>query len=82
MPQSLGPTARRAIAEAAELYELDPDELMERDKRRELVQARLHVMIRLREQGWSLTRIARVFGQDHTSVLYHLRKAQKETDNG
>jgi chromosomal replication initiation ATPase DnaA len=34
-------------------------------------------MVSLREQGWTLPRIARAFQVDHTTVLYHCRQAAK-----
>ena len=84
MPRSrpLGPTALRAVQEAAAKYDLAWEDLLVPLKRRELVLARRAAMVALREQGWTQPRIARVFGVDHTTVLYHLRQAQKETDNG
>ena len=80
MKQSIGPTARAALQRAAEQYEITVEDMLAFGRRQECVLARQRAMVDLREQGWTTTRIARVFGFNHSSVVYHLRKA-KETDN-
>lgn len=79
MKRSIGPTARAALQKAAEQYEITVDDMLAHGRKKECVLARRMTMVDLREQGWTTTRIARVFDFDHTSVVYHLRKAEEET---
>ena len=80
MPRSKispGPTLLAAVQAAADKYELTVEGVLEPGKSRECVQARRMAMVSLREQGWTLPRIARAFRVDHTTVLYHCRQAAK-----
>lgn len=79
MKQSVGPTARAALQRAAEQYEITVEDMLAHGRKKECVLARRMTMVDLREQGWTTTRIARVFGFDHASVVYHLQKAKEET---
>lgn len=79
MKRSIGPTAKAALQRAAEQYEITVDEMLAYGRKQECVLARRQVMVDLREQGWTTTRIARVFNFDHTSVVYNLKKAKEET---
>lgn len=78
MTPSVGPTAKALLDEAAQAEELTVAEILKKTKRPECVRARRYVMVQLRERGWSLTRIARVFGFDHTTVIHNLAKAREE----
>lgn len=80
MPRSKispGPTVLAAVQAAAEKYELTVEDVMTPGKARECVHARRMAMVSLREQGWTYPRIARSFGVDHTTVLYHCRQAER-----
>ena len=70
---SIGPTVRAAAERAAAENEISIEEVFEKTKRPECVRARRMVMFELRDAGWSLSRIGRVFDYDHTTILYHTR---------
>lgn len=50
------------------------DDVVGRDKKTANVIARAAVCDDLRQQGWTLQRIARLIGRDHTTVMNALRK--------
>jgi chromosomal replication initiation ATPase DnaA len=66
-----------AVQAAADRYELTVEDVLTPGKWHECVRARRMAMVSLREQGWTLPRIARAFRVDHTTVLYHCKQAAK-----
>ena len=55
-------------------YGLDISQLLERNRKREIVTARMICICALRYQhGWTLVRIANYFNQHHTSVISALK---------
>lgn len=74
----LGPKARAAVLEAAEYFELKPDDILSRSRRREYVRARQRVCETLRRHGWTFRQIAAMFGLHYTSVMYLTNREFRE----
>lgn len=72
--RGLGPTARAAINAAAEAYELTVEDVLSRKRAQEYVLARRMAMGILHGHGWTLSRIGRIWGMDHTTVRYALQQ--------
>ncbi len=49
-----------------------------KSRKRPVVAARRAVIVALRERGLSLPEIGALIGRDHTSVLHHLRVAERD----
>jgi hypothetical protein len=64
------------LVEVAAESGVSVDELLGRSRQKYVVWARQRAMLRLRKGGWSLPAIGRVFGRDHTTVLYGVRKME------
>ena len=60
--------AAAIIAEVAELHGLTPDQVRAHRRFDEYVEARREVYLRLRNGGWSLSRIGRLFGLHPSTV--------------
>lgn len=68
---------REACAEGGITYE----RLMSRDRLPEVIRVRHRLFYEFREMGMSYPEIGRLFGRDHTTVLYGV-KMEKERRNG
>lgn len=62
------------ISQVAAFHGMSPDLVTLRTRQREIVYCRNEAFAHLRQLGWSLPRIAKSFGMDHTSVLHGVRK--------
>jgi chromosomal replication initiation ATPase DnaA len=67
------PRIRRYLAEAAEIFDVAPDTIVGRSREPAAVAARTAIYQALRQDGFSLTQIARWFDRHHTSILHALR---------
>jgi chromosomal replication initiator protein len=69
------------LAAVAEQHGTTVERLLLKSRAREHVWPRQAVMVTLREQhDWTLSRIGRVFGCDHTTVLYSVRAAKDRAE--
>jgi chromosomal replication initiation ATPase DnaA len=59
----------------AEKYGVAVGVIMQRRRHASVVRLRWEVMARMRALGWSLPRIGREMGMNHSTVLYGLRRA-------
>lgn len=62
--------------EAAKLFDVAEDDIQGSERWRPLPQARWWIWVRMRDQGFSLPRIGRFAGRDHTSVMYGIEQAE------
>ena len=69
----LAVAAAAIIAEVAELHGLTPDQVRDHHRFVEYVEARRGVYLRLRNRGWSLSRIGRLFGLHPSTVSSAVR---------
>ncbi len=76
----IGPI-RQIIRKAAALTGLRTDEILSACKQRPLPYVRFGIVWVARRQDRPCTAIARVFGQDHTSVIYAERRARDLIEN-
>lgn len=53
------------------------DILVSRKRTKPVAMARHEAIYRMREKGFSLPQIGRVFGRDHTSILNSIRRAEQ-----
>lgn len=76
------PLARPVIERTAREHGFTLADLVSKSRERSIVEVRHRAMLRARvETGRSYTEIARVFGYDHSSVVYAIKKmAAKEGD--
>ncbi|MCO4795125.1 MAG: ATP-binding protein [Bacteriovoracaceae bacterium] len=66
------------VKKSATLYGVEPVEVFGSSRNKNVVEARHEVMDRLHiKWGYSSLKIARIFGKDHSSVLYALSKRSK-----
>lgn len=63
------------VAYCAELFDLDPKEMMSRRRIRPIAQARFALYAALRQRGWSYPAIGKFTGRDHATVIHGVRKA-------
>jgi chromosomal replication initiation ATPase DnaA len=56
------------VEEAARRHRVTMDEIMDRCRRKRVCHARFEVYRRLRNDGWTLKRIAHAMGRDHSTV--------------
>ena len=68
---------RLAILEACEAFECHPADLLGASHEPQFVAGRRLIAYRLRTAGWSLSRIGRVLGRHHTTVLNLLRAGRR-----
>jgi chromosomal replication initiation ATPase DnaA len=77
------PTARGIIKEVAKKHDLEPYDVLGKDKCRHMAWARHEAFSRLYiETRMSLTAIGRMFNLDHTSVLYGIWAHRKRKIEG
>lgn len=65
---------KRAIATAAALFHIPAKRLLERNRRADVTSARYVAAWVLRRRRWSYTKIAELFGMDHSTIVHGLRK--------
>lgn len=65
------------LTEAARLFDLSPDTLLQRGRSRRVAEARNAAMWALRQNGMTCTDIADLFGRDHTTVLSNIAAAER-----
>ena len=76
-------TARGIIKEVAQKHDLEPYDVLGKDKCRHMAWARHEAFDRIRkETHMSLPAIARIFDMDHTSVLYGIWAHRKRKEQG
>lgn len=63
----------RLLAEAAFIHGVKPADIMGRSRDWKVVRARRQMMTRYREAGYTLPRIAAIFGRHHTTVMAAIR---------
>ena len=74
-------TARKMVERVAEKHGLGAKALFVRSTRRAIVYPRQQAMYAIRQRlGWSYPRIARLFGMDHTTVIYGVRQYEKRME--
>ena len=67
-------TAEEIIEKVARAYQLEPDALKGRGRSRNVTSARQTAMyLMCRKGGMSTTQVGKVFGRDHSTVMYSLR---------
>ena len=77
------PTARGIIKEVAQKHDLEPYDVLGKDKCRHMAWARHEAFNRLYiETRMSLPAIGRMFNLDHTSVLYGIWAHRKRKSEG
>src|SRR3989344_3904808 len=73
--QKIGSTVERIIAVVAKFYNLNPEEMKRRTRKAEIAKPRQIAAYLLRDMvGLSFPSIGRMFGLDHTTVLYAFEK--------
>ena len=70
--------ARRAITDAAERYGVLTSAVTSHNATGPAIEAKTTAIRTLRDNGWTLTQIGRVFGLHHTTVMYHLTRHLSE----
>ncbi len=66
--------ARQFISSVLVAHRMVWRELIQPDRRPEMVRIRAEIYEFLNNRGWSLTQIGNLFKRDHTSVLHAIRK--------
>jgi chromosomal replication initiator protein len=67
----------------ANYHQVRVSDLVGPSRQAHFAQARHHAWYLLRQQGWTLTRIAHLFGRkDHCTVLHGIRKHERLTQEG
>jgi len=66
--------ARQFISSVLVAHKMVWRELIQPDRRPEMVRIRAEIYEFLSNRGWSLTQIGNLFKRDHTSVLHAIRK--------
>ncbi len=64
----------RVVQAVADEHFVEPAQIMGDSRRREPSRARMDCWSRLRREGLSFQQIGRMFGRDHTTVIYGVRK--------
>jgi hypothetical protein len=77
---SLDAITQQQLSRVAYAFGLQASQLFLRRKFPEVVDARWTLFILLRDRGWSLTRIARLFGLHHGTVGHGFRAVQDRID--
>lgn len=73
-----GPNVRRVVLPILEKHKLPWELVTSRRRKAPIVACRHEIFAELkRELRWSASRIARLCGRDHTTVIYALRKYRK-----
>ena len=75
---NLPPPIAEAVTIAAAEAKLSPYALLQRTNTRRIVLARRQVFLRLHSEGFSSEWIAKWFHMHHTTVHYHLKRADAE----
>jgi chromosomal replication initiation ATPase DnaA len=57
------------VVDAVRRHRVSLEDVFSRERRAEVSLARHHVWFELREQGWTLGRIASLFQRDHTTII-------------
>lgn len=65
------------LAEVCKDLGIKPETLTSKGRKAEVVQARIIVSTRLREAGFSLKKIGKVFGKDHTTIIHYLKENER-----
>ncbi|WP_417334908.1 helix-turn-helix domain-containing protein [Halobacteriovorax marinus] len=74
--------SKKIICRVCEFYKVDVEDLFSKNRKKEVSFARHVCMYILKDRnGLSLSRIARLFNRDHTSVLYGVNKVMAEIQN-
>ena len=69
------PLSRKIAQKMAVRYGTTVDEIFSRRRFPEVVEARSHVWsILYRQHGYTMARIGRIWGRDHSTVLHGIRK--------
>ena len=66
-------TKRNILEDVAQRHGVRESDILKPDRRKEIVAARAEAMRRLYEYNKSYSETARIFGVDHTTVMYHVR---------
>lgn len=62
-----------ACAQAGQQHDVDASEIRGRSKYREVMAARRTAYRILADRGWSVSRIGRAFGRDHSTISHGLK---------
>ena len=77
--RAASPDVAAILDTAAGLHGVRAEALLGRGRTKAVTRARRQAMAEIRDRyGWSLSEIGRLFGRDHTTVMYHLREADTE----
>lgn len=63
------------VTYCAELFDLDPKDLIGRKRKRSVTRARFALYAALRQRGWSYPAIGKFIGRDHATIIHGVRKA-------
>lgn len=69
--------SREIIRAVALEHGLQPRDLLGRDRFGHFIAARREAMVRLREAGFSYPQIGRFLGRDHSTIVFHVNKANR-----
>ncbi len=69
-------TVEQVINIVAESMEIKPELIPSRDRTEAVANARAVVQAVLRSKGWTLKRVAEVFGQNHGTVMHSVAKVE------
>lgn len=70
-----GPNARRVVLPLLEKHKVDWDLILSRSRKHPVVACRHEIFIELKKElRWSASRIGKLCGKDHTTVLHALKK--------
>jgi hypothetical protein len=79
----MSPKVRQAVAKAAAETDISPQDIMDMTtKVKPITRARWRAWLALRNEGWSLCKIAMVWGCHHTSVCHGTNTLKMEMKNG
>lgn len=70
---------RRVVATAASLFQVPAKRLLERNRRADVTSARYVAAWILRRRRWPYTKIAELFGLDHSTIIHGLRKVARSS---
>lgn len=72
------PQARQIIREIAKEHGVDPARITGRCRVQRVFRARVEVAKRLRERGYSTTRIGAILNLDHTTIVFYLGSGKRK----
>jgi chromosomal replication initiation ATPase DnaA len=67
---------KQIVNKCADLFDLTPEVLVSRKRRKYVTYARFALYTALRRRGWSYLSIGAFLGRDHATIMYGVRAAE------